>query len=110
MNIIEFTNLKQAESLLEKLWTAYKLMCTNLGYTIDGDTIVSKRESTGEDDPTAARTTAWCEIKESPVGTWYVVAPDLPIHRAILGRISGEEKPFPMEWRDPSHDIIKNYV
>lgn len=73
--ILEFTTRAAADTVLSAINAVAAAWWAEHGYTVVDESgqkeLIGRNAATGADRPTAARTTTWATVEQSPDGTWY---------------------------------------
>ena len=97
--IIVFPTQIDAQTCLDDVNNQICQYWQQQGYTVINGQIVGKSAATGQDDPSAAMTISWDEVKESPDSTFYFSSPHNDARFSGVTITGGAEVPFPLAWQ-----------
>jgi hypothetical protein len=98
--ILEFTTKAAAQTCLGDINSMAESYWLDQGYTVTNGQLIGKKN--GVDNPDAARTLTWDEVKESPNGTFYFTSltgtPFEAGMESLESAFDFTEKYFPADW------------
>lgn len=97
--IVEFSSVTDAQTSLDSINAQILQLLQGDGYTVIDNAVIGKNAATGQDDPTAVKTSTWAIIQQSPDNTFYFSSPHNDLRFENVTIINGVEKTLLLAWQ-----------